>query len=221
MYCPDEREKAGRFRTLKLRQYYRRCRSALRLLLGRYSGQRPASIKFRYREFGKPEVDDPKWHFNLSHSENLALIAISLHPVGIDLEFINSLEIDPGLVDIVCHSSEKTALELLPVDERCRLFYELLTKKEAYCKALGVGLQHPLCALRFDVFSQVCDEHIDDAPLLFAYSIPSVAGYAASVCMPLADARIYLFKSEPYESMDRLIICPEMCHKDPKSVNEL
>ncbi len=202
----DEWETADRFRTHKLRLYYRRCRSALRVLLSRYSPQNAADIQFHYGEFGKPDMADRKLHFNLSHSENLGLVAISLHPVGIDLEFVNPLRIDMGLVNILCHPVEKTSFLRLPPNERYALFYQLWTKKEAYRKALGVGLQRSLCALRLEdlspTVSQVYDEHPANDSSFFVYNIPSVFGYAASVCLPHSGARISLFKIEPRKLMN-------------------
>jgi 4'-phosphopantetheinyl transferase len=198
----DEQEKADRFRTLKLRQHYRRFRSALRVLLARYSGQNAVDVRLRYGEFGKPELADQLLHFNVSHSENLGLIAISLHPVGIDLELMSPLGVENGLIDVVCHPVEKPLFERLSASERCRLFYKLFTRKEAYCKALGVGLQRPLCSLRFadspcSIGSQVHDEDIDKVSSFFVYDICSVIGYAVSVCLPFSDARISLLKLDP------------------------
>src|SRR2546430_17039453 len=72
----DEWEKADRFRTHKLRLYYRRCRSALRVLLSRYCPQNPADIQFHYGEFGQPELDTRRFSFNLFHIENLQRFAV-------------------------------------------------------------------------------------------------------------------------------------------------
>lgn len=195
----DEQEKSECFRSLVLQQHYRRCRSALRVLLARYTGQHAADIVFRYGPFGKPELADQEWNFNLSHSENLALIAISPHPIGIDLEFMGRPGIDfAGLVTLVCHPCEKAAMELLPETEQRKLFYRFWVQKEAYCKALGVGLQHPLCTLRFDALSspaiaQVHNGQVDNTTPYFVYGLSVQADYTASVCLPFEEARICMF----------------------------
>jgi len=198
----DETEKTDRFRTLKSRQYYRRFRSALRVLLARYSGQNAADIRLRYGEFGKPELANQQLHFNVSHSGNLGVIAISLHPVGIDLELMSPLDVESGMIDVVSHPVEKPLFERLSVSERCRLFYKLFTRKEAYCKALGVGLQRPLCSVWVaaspsSIGSQVHDEYSDNISPFFVYDICSTIGCAVSVCLPFSDARISLLKLEP------------------------
>jgi 4'-phosphopantetheinyl transferase len=200
----EEQGKTERFLALKLRQYYRRCRSALRVLLAQYSGQNAGGLRFRYGEFGKPELADHELHFNVSHSGNLGLIAISLHPVGIDLELMNPLDVNEGLINVLCHPAEKPLFECLRVNERYSLFYKLFTRKEAYCKAVGIGLQRAPSGLRFadlpgSIGSQVHDEHMDNISSSFVYDICSIIGYAASVCVPFLAARIFVFKAEPSE----------------------
>jgi 4'-phosphopantetheinyl transferase len=198
-----ENEKAERFRTLKLRQNYLRCRSALRMLLALYAGQPANGIALSYGQFGKPEIADQKWHFNLSHSEDRALIAISSYPIGIDLECMDRAGVDIAeLLNIVCHRNEITALAFLPQAERSKFFYQLWVQKEAYCKALGTGLQNKLCSLHFVALPsmsilQVRDEQTDNASLFFVHDLPCPTGYVASVCLPCADVRISVLEATP------------------------
>lgn len=195
----DERVKAVRFRTPQLGQNYSRCRSALRLILARYANQSASTLKFRYGRFGKPELLQHGLRFNLSHSGEHALIAISSHVVGVDLEFMGKTNVDlPGLIDLVCHPEEKSTLSPLGKQEKSAMFYRLWTQKEAYCKMLGVGLQQSLDALHFSPtanprVSQVCGEERDHASTYYVHDLNSLDGYAASVCLPLADVRIGLF----------------------------
>jgi phosphopantetheinyl transferase len=56
--------------------------------------QHAEDIQFHYGDFGKPDIVDQQLQFNLSHSENLRLVAISLQPVGIDPEFVRPISID-------------------------------------------------------------------------------------------------------------------------------
>ena len=197
----DELERRDRLRTLKLRLSYQHCRSALRVILGLYSGQNPAELRFCYGKFGKPKLPDRGLHFNVSQSGNLGLVAIALHSVGVDLELINPLVVDADLVNVFCHPFEKALFEPLPLNKRSSLFYQLLTRKEAYCKALGIGLQRAFRSLRFDdldsLRSQVYDEDVADTVPFFAYDLRCIIGYSASVCLPYSDARISLFKLEP------------------------
>jgi 4'-phosphopantetheinyl transferase len=192
-----EREQAARFRSPKLQQRFSRCRSALRLILGKYVDQAAVDLIFQYGQFGKPELRDHRLQFNLSHSGDHALVAVSAHELGVDLEFTGKDKIDlDGLIDMVCHPTERAALNVLGEAEKSAQFYRLWTQKEAYCKMSGMGLQQSLPALHFnatanDAVRQVC---ADDAPTPhFVHNLQAPDGYAASLCVPLATARIAFF----------------------------
>lgn len=203
----DEREKARHYRTRELQDHYRRCRSALRMLLAKYARVAGEHLVFQYNRFGKPALADHPWHFNLSHSGDRALIAISRHPVGVDLEALGKAGIDiDELSEWVCHPHERIALECLPSAERRMRFYRLWTQKEAYCKALGVGLQRTLSFLRLEILPhgsvfRVIDgeansdahSEADRASSFFVHDLPMSSGYAASLCVPFANPRIQQF----------------------------
>ena len=76
----DERNRSARLRVARDRQRFIAARGVLRDLLGRYLGTRPGQIRFAYNAFGKPELSPEfggRLRFNLSHSADLALIAIT------------------------------------------------------------------------------------------------------------------------------------------------
>jgi 4'-phosphopantetheinyl transferase len=195
----DEQCRAERFATRELQLHYRRCRSALRTILSRYTGQPAAGLCFEYNRFGKPALADQAWHFNVSHSGVQARIAIARQCVGIDIEALDKPGIDiDELAQWVCHPLEKTALERLPESERRRQFYRLWTQKEAYCKALGIGLQRALSDLYLDSIpalhvARVIDGHVGSTLTFFVHELPVMAGYTASLCIASTDARITTF----------------------------
>lgn len=85
-------------------------------------------------------------HLNLSHSQGLLACAVSHHPVGVDLEVRRTRRRDvAGLSTLVCSAQEQSWLAGLP-DEGTRqsAFLQLWTRKEAYCKWRGTGLDLPL-----------------------------------------------------------------------------
>jgi 4'-phosphopantetheinyl transferase len=95
-------------------------RWALRNVLGRYLGRDPAAIELRFGKRGKPMLaeSDALLRFNLSHSGELALIAISdQREVGIDVQLLRS---------------------------RPAEFYADWTRREAIAKCHGTGLWAPL-----------------------------------------------------------------------------
>jgi 4'-phosphopantetheinyl transferase len=196
----DERARAARFATPQLQQHFRRCRSALRMVLARYLNRPASELVFNYGEFGKPELAEHRLQFNLSHSKDQGLVAISSHTVGVDLEFIKPPGSDlPGLIDMVCHENEKLRLSGLPETDKLAAFYRLWSRKEAYCKMRGAGLQISLPGLHFvpaakpHLHAVAADD--GSANGSYVYDLTPPPGFSANICLPLADAKIALFRA--------------------------
>lgn len=188
----EERQRAANLRTQALAQRYRRARIALRLLLGRYLGQSAERLQFTYGPFGKPELADQPLHFNVSHSENQCLIALAHQPVGVDIEALGP-HVDPALLmDLVCHPEERMALAGLPPAAQRDRFLKLWTRKEAYCKAVGLGLQLSLPTIRLapalPAFRVLDGQR--QAPTYYVYPLPCPAEFRASLCVPLRRPRL-------------------------------
>lgn len=138
----DERMRAGRFRFDVHRHRYVQCRALLRRRLAEMLGTDAAAIAFRYNEHGKPELDDI--HFNVSHSDNLAVIAVSRdEPVGIDVERIAPKHDVLSLARTAFSSAECEALSAMDPAEQIAAFYRTWARKEAYLKLLGTGFSRP------------------------------------------------------------------------------
>ena len=91
----DENDKADRFCLAKDRINYIACRFALRQLLGELLDQPAHEIRFDYSKFQKPYVRDSAIGFNVSHTNELALIVLAPWPVGIDIEWhLREIEAD-------------------------------------------------------------------------------------------------------------------------------
>ena len=141
---PDERTRSERFRFERDRQRFIVAHGALRDLLGRYLGIEPEHIRFVHNAFGKPELSPEfggELRFNLSHSADLALIAIAAHAdLGIDVEHIRA---QPDYADIARRffpAAEVDQLNRLPRHLHAEAFLGCWTTKEACAKACGRGL---------------------------------------------------------------------------------
>ncbi len=151
---PEEKYRADKFHFEKDKTRFIIRHSILRSVLGRYLLRKPESIQFEYNTHGKPALKGNLYNtgiqFNLSHSNNLALIAIVLNrEIGIDIEHINA-NIDYENIAIQYFSeNEISELRSLPSQQQLIAFYNCWTRKEAYIKALGQGLAIPLST--FDV----------------------------------------------------------------------
>src|SRR2546425_11822333 len=87
----DEIESARRFKFEPERNLLVSSHGALRCILARYCGTSPRNIRFSFGQNGKPELKrhEQDIAFNLSHSGNRALIAITNgRSSGIDTERI-------------------------------------------------------------------------------------------------------------------------------------
>ena len=118
-------------------------RAALRTALGRTLDVRPDSLTFAEGPGGRPELveSDVPVSFNLSHSGDLCLIAISTDgPVGIDVEEMRAVPELASLVRARFAASEADAILAEPEEGRLRAFYRCWTRKEAYLKATGAGI---------------------------------------------------------------------------------
>lgn len=142
---PDERARGAAFVFPHLRRRYRLARGFLRAALGAHLQAAPASLRFAYGPQGKPALAEPApLCFNLSHSEDLALLAIlegeDGGDIGVDIERLRDMSDLDGVAASQYCASERAALGALPWPERRALFFRLWARKEAVLKALGTGL---------------------------------------------------------------------------------
>ena len=150
----DERIRAGRFHFQRDRSRFVAGRGMLRLLLAGYLDVEPDQVKFRYGVHGKPyiseKLDDGALRFNLAHSHELVVYAFARgRDIGVDLEYIRPVPDFERISANFFSARENVALNSLPTEQRQEAFFNCWTRKEAYIKALGDGLAHPLD--QFDV----------------------------------------------------------------------
>jgi 4'-phosphopantetheinyl transferase len=138
-----ERERAARFRFPEHALRWRVAHVALRDLLAQALGCLPAAVVFTTDGAGKPQLaHEPGLQFNLSHSGDVALIAIGeTTPLGVDVELIKPVPEMRGVAASHFADEEREAL-WAEADEAQRLdaFYRCWTRKEAYVKATGIGV---------------------------------------------------------------------------------
>jgi 4'-phosphopantetheinyl transferase len=138
----DELLRAGRIRSEDGRRRAVVSRASLRALLGRYLGRAPAEIAFAAGPEGKPRLEDAgaALRFNLSHSADLALVAVAREAeVGIDVEHVRPRDDLAGLARRTFAEAEREAIDA--DGDRDRAFYRHWVAKEAYVKATGHGVR--------------------------------------------------------------------------------
>lgn len=149
-----ERHKAARLATATLRQRYIAARATLRCLLGRRLDLPPQAVELACGRYGKPALAGAcaaaNLHFNLSHCDGLAVFAFAEGAeVGVDIERLRTMPIAEHLVASFFSHREQAAYRALPARHKLLGFFNAWTRKEAFVKATGEGLHHPLDA--FDV----------------------------------------------------------------------
>jgi 4'-phosphopantetheinyl transferase len=150
----DEQNRARRFHFEVDRTEFVVSRGTLRALLGSYQCTPAGELRFAYSEYGRPRLADnansEPIEFNISHSGGVVLLAFSrLHSLGIDVEKVRTNFDSLEIAESYFSQSERAVLRGIPVDARQEAFFRCWTRKEAFIKALGEGLSHPLDA--FDV----------------------------------------------------------------------
>lgn len=138
-----ETKKADAFRSKELTRRYVITQGILRCILGKYLVIAPEEVEFTLGPHQKPYVarDSSKLQFNMTHSGDLALIAISTSDeVGIDIERCDPNFLDEGLEKSVLSEYEREAYAKVPAQLKTEAFFCAWTHKEALLKLAGVGL---------------------------------------------------------------------------------
>lgn len=103
--------------------------------LPKYLDISPENIDIQYSKFGKPYIKNSSLQFNISHSNDYLVIAISeKYQLGVDIEQYNYSIIPNQLSEVNFSLSEQ-----LLIKNNVNNFYKLWTKKEALIKAFGNG----------------------------------------------------------------------------------
>jgi len=149
----DERTRAARFRFEVHQRRFATGRGLLRELLGRLLGRDPASLRFEYGEKGKPSLaGSADLRFNLSHSQNSALVAVARGlELGVDIEACRPIDDAAMLVERFFAPAEREVFRAVPEPDRLACFYTGWTRKEAYVKARGDGLSLPTSAFEVEI----------------------------------------------------------------------
>lgn len=169
---PAELQRYHRFVLAGDRRRYAAAHAAVRHLLAAICGRRASSLEFAIGPKGKPALP-PSAHderFNLSHSGDLALVALArCREVGIDVEQHRRIDDHDSLAAVSFSPLERAALRRFAHEPaRLEAFYRGWTRKESFVKAIGQGLSCPLDA--FDV-------SLDEAPAqgLLSCRLPSIS----------------------------------------------
>ena len=141
----DEAERAARFRFEVDKSRFIVSHGVLRNTLGRYLHRNPAELTFSINQYGKPALVNSNVEFNLSHSGDFVLIAVTQgRKIGVDVERIRQGISSHVISQQYFSKAEVAELQALPIEKRESAFFTCWTRTEAYIKAQGLGLSLPL-----------------------------------------------------------------------------
>ena len=143
--APDEKTRWRQFYFEKHQRRFANARLQLREILSHYLGLSAAEIAFDYNKQGKPFLKNNPHalEFNLSHSSELAILAVGQSlPLGVDVEFFSARPY-LGLAKQLFSQREIQALHQVAPHLQPLAFFHMWTQKEAFIKAVGLGLSYP------------------------------------------------------------------------------
>jgi 4'-phosphopantetheinyl transferase len=135
--------------------------------------------------------------FNVSHSANIALIAVgSEHRLGVDIEQIRSDVDTNSLAERFFSVRERAGLQALPDPIRVLGFFACWTRKEAFLKATGDGFSFPLADFSVTTHPDL-DSRLEDikgnteaGKQWFLADLSVVDGFRATVALERSYSRL-------------------------------
>ena len=138
----DEQARAERYLSATVRHQFVITRGHLRRLLSLILGTTPKEARIIYTASGKPVLagESANLHFNVTHTEGLALIAMAQQPIGIDVERLRPVSEPEALVRRFFSPRECEKFLSLPESLRPEGFFRGWTCKEAVIKAAALSV---------------------------------------------------------------------------------
>jgi len=172
-------------------------RALLRLILASVTHVSPLALRFERTALGKPFLPQTPVHFNVSHSKDIALIAICPDlMLGVDIEHVHRRKAFLKLAQRFFAPAEFKAICQLPQPLQLTAFHSTWTRKEAFVKATAKGI-----ALGLDRFEVNVDPSEPARFLKLPHEVktqwslhdlaPAPApGYTASLCVEASSPQI-------------------------------
>ena len=195
-----EQDRASKFKFETHRRRYITAHAALRSILSLYVNRPARELQFAWGPYGKPKMapihDQKKIAFNLSHSHEAAVIAVTQgREIGVDVEWVREDFAFDELAQGFFTTREVAALHALPPHLQRKAFYKCWTSKEAFLKAKGTGLSGQL-----DEVEIVLTDHVvrvqGKIPNLSLIELTVYAGYVAALVVDGVEPRLTYYAWE-------------------------
>jgi len=176
----EELERAAKFIKPSDAEGFILSRGLLRRILADCLDSEPSTLRFSRNAQGKPFLEDGGLEFNVSHSRDRLLIAVTAgRAVGVDIEFRrNGLNME-SIAKRWFAPEEQEFFQAL--ENQADGFFEIWAKKEAYVKALGAGIYKDLNTFSVPVGEKPFSPNIGSDEQWFFQTLEIDSGYAAAV----------------------------------------
>ncbi len=198
----NEKIRAEKFKIVEKKNQFIITRSVLRILLSIVMNKSYKKNDFFYGESGKPSIkellNNKSIEFNVSHSENYALIAVTLsNKVGIDIQLMDFHIDHKKLSKRYFSEQEYNELKKVHDDNKCDAFYRIWTQKESFVKATGYGLKFGLkhFSILLDNDCKLGVEVVTPVPLKdswFTYNLMEFDSYKTALTTSTKNSEIIL-----------------------------
>lgn len=139
-----ERKRSARMRP-DIAARYLHAQAALREILSRYLMADPEDVQYRAGKYGKPYLAGGEVEFNLSHSEDLALLGVTRRKeIGVDIECVRPVHHVQTIAKRYLRAEDHEAWLAAPEELKDEVFVQFWTEFEAVGKAHGVGVARHL-----------------------------------------------------------------------------
>lgn len=190
---PENREKVLRLRKIQDQNRSIISCTILDLMLKQFGCD---MSQLETNEFGKPYLNHHALEFNLSHSGNIVLLAISsFYPIGVDVEKIEVLDDYDSFMQIF-HSSEITHFQTIKREKNDFELMKIWTHKEAISKALGLGLQIDMNMISLNHNDGVVKMNTIPSRFPQAWSLHTLHpshGYIGAIAVPCSECEIHTY----------------------------
>jgi len=200
----QEIDRANKYHFQKDKNRFIICRAFLKIFLAGYLKVSIDELIFDQDSNKKPFLSShPSVHFNVSHSSDYALIIISKHTVGVDIEYINlNFEFNEVLSNVF-NDSEMDQIQ--KSDNSRENFYKFWTRKESIVKAIGKGIDDDITKISVtDGTHSVPSSIVENYQHIHCYSFKLNEDYFGSVTLTHTDMPLKQMIFQPLPTFEDL-----------------
>ncbi len=194
----EERARHDRFLFEKNRHEYLATRALERTVLSAHLGCAPEALRFERNAYGKPSVlGESRIRFNLTNTLDLvACVVTEEGEIGVDAEPLSRADTVLEVATTVFTKEEQADLAALGGEAKKRRAVELWTLKEAYMKAMGMGMSLPPDTFGFSGTTLVAPPPADEDPTRWRFEVLEIEGHLVSVAVERRNTEPVSLRSE-------------------------